>query len=161
MIYQARAACPMVPSWKPKPYQADRDQAQAEGEVQVAEPAPFAGHSSGGPFEGQQVEHHHRPAGPAAPDAAKQQRAEDLGDQVVDDCGLVDPAQQAEENAFELHIFLAVDGGKTHQEGSDQEQGQPAPQGFLLLGQRGVQPQANAHRNADIAEEEQRHDLPR
>ncbi len=41
----------------------------------------------------------------------------------MDDGGLNDAAQQAEENAFELHVFLALDGGKTHQKGADQEQG--------------------------------------
>ncbi len=102
--------------------------------MQIAQPAPLARQPTRRPLERQQVEHHHGPAGPAAPQPAEEQRAAELGDQVVDDPHLHDAGQQAEEEAFELGVLVAQEDGEAEQEQADQEEGQPAAERLLALG---------------------------
>ena len=123
--------------------------------MQVAQPTPAPWQPPTWPGERQQIQHHHRPACPAAPHTPEYQWAEDLGDQVVDHCHLDHTGHQAKEDALNLHIFYADEQGEDHQERADHHQRQPPTERLSLFRQHGVQPEAYTQRKTDVTKQKQ------
>ena len=82
----------------------DKDQRQGKGDV-ADEAELFARNLRC--LVRQQVEDHRRPAGIAAPAASEDQRAEDLGDGIVDGRRFKDAGEQIVPKALDLHVFVA------------------------------------------------------
>lgn len=112
-----------------------------------------------GSLPGEQIEHHRRPTGPAAPSPIEQKGADDFSDEVMQGCPGKDTHEQVEEKTLDLHVFPVDESQEDEHIGCDQDLAYPASPEYVLSWQGTVQEDAKPDRRPDKAEVEQEKDL--